>query len=400
MLAIPWYFIGILHREELFGKSYFFITSMSLFWGVYAGTLIDRYSRKKIFLAMNGAGFLLLSAVSLTGFVNDSLHWFLVASVFATTAFIYNIHFPNLYAFAQEITAKEDYARINSLLEIQGQITFTLAGGIAALLLNGMANNIHLFGTQIFLPFAFKAWEIHEIFAIDAITYLIALIIIYRIKTLPIIEKKVDRERLFARIKTGFSFLKKHPALFYFGNASLFLFLTILIFGTYLQPIFVDSYLHKSGDVYALGDMVFSLGAVIAGFITTRIVAEKNTLSGIIVLLIIAGIMYLWMCSSPLVWVFFIANFVIGSCNAAVRIQRTTYLFHHIPNHIIGRAGSSFFVMNVIMRLLLIAGFSMPLFHRGANIVFAVVILALICFTGSAVLWFQRAKLNSMQPTS
>src|SRR5581483_11880949 len=108
MLSIPWYFTSVIHSETMFGKVYFFITSVSLLWGVYAGTLIDRYDRKKIFLATNIAGLLVLSSVSIYGYSQGQLPWYLVALVFANTALIYNIHFPNLYAYAQEITPKEN----------------------------------------------------------------------------------------------------------------------------------------------------------------------------------------------------------------------------------------------------------------------------------------------------
>lgn len=386
MLAIPWYFTGVIHREELFGQAYFFITAVSLFWGLYAGTLIDRYSRKRIFLVMNIAGLAILSSISALGFVHDSLPWFLVAAVFATTAFIYNIHFPNLYAFAQEITDKDDYGRVTSLLEIQGQVTFTIAGALSAMLLVGVENRFTVFGYTVALPFSFAAWKIHEIFAIDAATYLIAFLIIYQIKSLPVVSKEVDMSGLRSRMKTGFSYLKKHPLLFHFGNASLLLFLTILIFGTYVQPVYVDSFLQRGGNVYALADMAFSMGAVLAGFLTTKIFAEKNTVGGIIVLSVIAGLMYVIMLFNTAVALFFLCNFIIGACNSAVRIQRVTYLFHHIPNSVIGRAGSVFFVINVFLRLCLIAVFALPFFHTGVNILYAVAVMAAICFAAAIIL--------------
>ncbi|HLP20158.1 MAG TPA: MFS transporter [Chitinophagales bacterium] len=386
MLAIPWYFTGVIHQEELFGKAYFVITALSLFWGVYAGTLIDRYDRKRIFLIMNLAGLFILSTVTLIGFKNDSLPWYLVALIFCTTAFIYNIHFPNLYAFAQEITAREDYSRVTSMLEIQGQITFTIAGGLAAILLNGIDNHFNLYGLDIALPFNFGAWKIHEIFAIDAATYLIAFAIIYRIKSLPVVEKKVDMAHLRERIKTGVTFLAKHPLLLHFGNASLFVFLTVLVFGTYVQPMYVATSLQRGGDVFALGDMGFSMGAVIAGFLTTRIFGESKAVMGIILLTMISGCMYLVMALNNVLYLYFAANFVIGACNAAIRIQRITYLFHHIPNYIIGRANSIFFVINVFLRLCLIGAFSLPFFHQGVNVVYAVGGMALVCLVGAGIL--------------
>ncbi len=386
LLAVPWYFTGIINREDLFGPIYFVITAISLVWGLYAGTLIDRYSRKNIFLVINLAGLAILTTVSALGFVNHSLSWFMVAAVFATTVFVYNIHFPNLYAFAQEITVKEDYARVTSLLEIQGQITYTTAGAMAAMLLSGFDGNISLGRFNFSFPFSFRAWQIHEIFAIDAATYLIAFLIIYRIKSLPVADKQIDLSGLRSRMKTGFSYLKQHPLLFYFGNASLMLFLTIIIFSTYVMPVYVDSFLHRGGNVYGMADMFFSAGALLAGFLTTKIFAEKDAVRGIIVLSVIAGLMYLTMTTNTYVSAFFLCNFIIGACNSAVRIQRVTYMFHHIPNSVIGRAGSLFFVINVLFRLCLIALFALPFFHAGINILYAVAVLASVCFIAAAIL--------------
>ena len=393
MLAIPWYFTGVIHRGELFGKAYFIITAASLLWGLYAGTLIDRYSRKKIFLVMNLAGLFILSSVTLFGFGTGGLPWYLVAAIFATTAFIYNIHFPNLYAFAHEITEKNDYGRVTSLLEIQGQITFAIAGGLAALLLNGVNHQFNFLGFELALPFSFRAWKIYEIFAVDAATYLIAFLIIYRIRSLPVVEKQTDTSPLHQRVRIGFGYLKKNPLLFHFGNASLLVFLTILVFGTYVQPVYVDSFLHRSGDVYAFGDMAFSIGAVLAGFLTTKVFAEKHTVLGIILLSVVAGLMYVVMSLNHILFLFFAANFVIGACNAAIRIQRITYFFHHIPNAVIGRANSIFFMFNVFLRLCLIATFTLPFFHVGTNVVYATAGMGLVCFVGALILFVNYRKL-------
>ena len=393
MLAIPWYFTAVIHRETLFGGVYFVITALSLVWGLYAGALVDRYSRKTIFLVVNVVGLFVLGSISALGFSNGSLPWYLVALVFGNTMFIYNIHFPNLYAYAQEITPPQNYSRITSLLEIQGQLTFAIAGGLAAILLKGLDHHIQFAGFDFNLPFNIRAWKIYEIFAVDAATYMVAFAIIYRIQSLPVQVTNVDISNLQERVKTGFSFLRKHSLLFIFGNASLVVFLTIIIFGTYVQPVYVDSFLHRSGGTYALADMAFSIGALLAGFLTTRLFAEKSAVAGIIALSMLAGCMYLFMAVNTIVILFFIANFIIGSCNAAIRIQRITYLFHHIPNHIIGRANSIFFVINVFFRVCLIGLLTLPFFHQGTSIILSLAILAAICCAGAVVLIFQYKKL-------
>jgi MFS family permease len=318
--------------------------------------------------------------------MEGSIPWQAVALVFATTMFVYNIHFPNLYAYAQEITPKEDYGKVTSLLEIQGQLTFTLAGACAAGLLKGVGGNFHFLGKEIAIPFHTRPLLIHEIFAIDAVTYIIAFLIIYHIQSLPVVERHIDTSPLQERLKTGIRFLKQHPLIFHFGNASLLLFLTILVFGLYVMPVYVDKFLKKGGDVYAFGDMAFSFGALIAGFVTNKIFGDKAAVRGIIVLSAVAGLMYAVMMASTALTIFFTAQFVIGACNASVRIQRVTYLFYHVPNKVIGRTGSVFFMLNVFFRICLIAFFTLPFFHEGVNILYAVAVLAVICLAAALVL--------------
>lgn len=397
MLAVPWYFTGVIQSEGLFGKVYLWVTAISLFWGLYAGTIIDRYDRKKIFLGINLAGLTVISTITAIGFYQQSLHWFFVAVVFGSTAFIYNIHFPNLYAFAQEITDKKQYAKVTSLLEIQGQLTFTIAGGIAAILLNGIDGQFEFIGQQIQLPFVVQPWKIYEIFSLGTVAYLITFLLIYRIQSMPVVDRKIDTGSLLERMNVGFDFLRKHPPIFHFGNASLLLFLTILIFGTYVATMYVKSFLGAAGDVYAIGDMTFSIGALIAGFVSTRIFGERKAVQGIIILSALAGVMYLVMIGSKSIYVFFLANFIIGACNAAVRIQRVTYMFHHIPNKVIGRTGSIFFVINVVLRFGLIGLFTIPFFHEAENIVYAVAILAGICFAAAVILAANYKRLTQVK---
>lgn len=396
MLAIPWYFISVAHDEGLFSQIYFVVTSASLIWGVYAGTLVDRYDRRRIFLAINIAGMLMLGLASITGYAVGGTPWLLVALAFATTVFIYNIHFPTLYGFAQEITAKEDYGRVTSQLEVQGQLTWTIAGGLGALLLNGVPGHFNFFGADMSVPFAIRHLAIHEVFAIDAVTYVLAFIIIYQIRSISVAERTIDTDPLLTRIRTGMAYLKGHPVVFLFGNASLFIFLTIIVHSTLVNPIYVDHYLHRGGDVYALSDMVFSLGALLAGFVTTRLFGQRRIIPGLIALSLIAGGMYfVHVYNNILAW-YYLCYFVIGFSNSAARVLRITFLFSHIPNSVIGRTNSVFFVINVAMRLMLTGLFALPLFHQGINIIYANAVMGAICITGGILIWLQKSDLEKL----
>ena len=77
------------------------------------------------------------------------------------------------------------------------------------------------------------------------------------------------------------------------------------------------------------------------------------------------------MSTYKLLWVFFLGNLILGITNAGVRILRTTYIFNHIPNNLIGRAGSVFNSLNIIIRMMMIGVFALPFFNIDDNIRYA-----------------------------
>jgi hypothetical protein len=127
--------------------------------------------------------------------------------------------------------------------------------------LNGIDGQFEFIGHQIQLPFVVQPWKIYEIFSLGTVAYLITFLLIYRIQSMPVVDRKIDTGSLLERMNVGFDFLKKNRPIFHFGNASLLLFLTIMIFGTYVATMYVKSFLGAAGDVYAIGDMTFSIGA-------------------------------------------------------------------------------------------------------------------------------------------
>ena len=67
MIAIPWYFVEVVSRPEVFASAYLLITFLTLFWGLYAGTLVDRYSRKNLFIIVNLICGLMTGAIACYG---------------------------------------------------------------------------------------------------------------------------------------------------------------------------------------------------------------------------------------------------------------------------------------------------------------------------------------------
>ncbi len=372
MLAIPWYFSDVLKNESLFGISYAVFTFISIFWSLYSGSLIDRYPRKNIFLGICGIGGLIVGGVALTGYIQQSLNEYLVIAVFGTTLLVYNVHYPAIYAFLQELSERSNYGKISSMIEVQGQSVSVLAGAIAAILLSGTeGGELNLMGYVTKIPFEIKKWTIYEIFLMDAITYFVAFALILMIRYETLEKLEIHTGPIVDRIKTGFKFLKERPLLFLFGNASYSIFVVLMVEVFLLLPMYVSNHLEEKADVYASAEVFYSIGALLAGLSIRALFRKTNTVKAIIWLMLwsIAG--FLICAFTKSIALFFAFSVLIGITNAGARVLRITYLYEHIPNNIMGRAGSVYHIINIASRGVFILLFSIPYFSKGNNVIWA-----------------------------
>ncbi len=394
MLAIPWYFAKVLHRSDVFAAIYGIATFATLFWGLYAGTLIDRFPRKNIFLVANAVGFSILFSVAMVGYHQGEIPYYLIGVVFIATIFNYNIHYPTLYAFAQELSEKKNYGKTNSLIEIQGQATSVLAGGFAAVLLTGInQETARWLGFDFLTQIRLSPWHLHDIFLMDACSYLLGLGIVYFIKYQPVERVKIETGSLWKRLKSGLRYLKDNPLIFHFGNASYSIFVVLLVQVHMLLPLYVTNHLQQGSWVYAGSEMIYSAGALMAGIFIRKIFKNITPVMAIIMMMLVTAAIFIWCTFSAHYWVLLAFSFIIGLTNAGTRILRITYLFNHIPNRLIGRASSVFQTINVILRTGFIALFSISFFNTGGNIRWAYFICGLFVLTSTLPLVIYYKKL-------
>jgi MFS family permease len=386
MIAIPWYFA---QKDDLayFGAVYLLTNVLALFWMPFSGSIVDKYNRKHVFLCLTLSFGLMLTVITSVGFYYGELPAILVAAVFVLTFLNYNMHYPCLYAFVQEIIEPSYYYKITSLLEIMGQIATITSGAIATLLLVGSAGgNLKIFGFSIYLGFDIQPWKIHEIFFIDAVTYFVAFFIILMISYVPIAVRKKEMGSHLQRLKLGFAYLKTDIPVFWFGVLSFMVFLAVLLEAFYLGVSYVSNHLHQTGDVYANSKIAYSIGAIFIGLTVQYIFRFVNIPKGIIILTLLTSAMFLTLSLSNSVLVFFLMMFTMGITNAGTRIARMTYLFKNVPNQYFGRAGSIFFLANVILRIILLSIFTLTFFQTDNNIIFAYMITSAILFIAALVL--------------
>lgn len=395
MLAIPWYFASG-GNMGFYNLSYGIITLIVLFFGLYAGTLVDKYSRKSNFLATNIIGGFILLLVSALGFYMNSLSDLMVIIVFAATMLSYNIHYPTLYAFGQEITEPAYYHKLNSNIEIVGQSTSVLSGAFAALLLEGVAKGEgKLFGFQVNMPFGIAKWNIWEIFLMDAITYFIAALLIWFIRYTPNPALYAQADSVILRVKAGFDYLKKHPQFLLFGlfSYSVFAMLIVEIFS--ILPMYIEKHLEEQGSVFAMSDGIYAFGALAAGLFVTKLFSSTNTVKAVIVLTFLSAAIFFWVFATKSVMVVYVYSLLLGFTNAGIRVLRLTYLFNHIPNELMGRVNSIFNMANVLTRSLFIFLFSLPFFTFGNQVIWAYACMSLFLLVSGLILLLNYKKINA-----
>lgn len=372
MLSIPWYFTNIRNDEQFFGLAYTLITVAAMFWGLYSGAIIDKYSRKKVFLFINIAGALVLCGAAAPGFYAGEISYWIVTLVFGFTMMFYNIHYPCLYAFAQEVSAAGHYGKVNSMIEVQGQATTMAAGVAGAIMLKGSADGIvELGGMTLHTGIIFKPWSLQEIFLMDGFTYVLALVLISMIAYTPKREAKQEEGSVLVRMKQGINYLKHNKRVLLFGNCSYSIFVVLLVEVHLLLSWYVNNHLNAGADVYAIAEVFYALGALFAGLAIRKLFKSMDSVGAVIMLMAVTIAALFWVSFSKNAWIFYLFSVIIGVTNAGTRVLRNTWLFQHVPNHVMGRVGSVFNMLNTFQRLLFSLLFSVPFFSKGSNVTWA-----------------------------
>lgn len=388
MISIPSYFAQS-NQSNWFNVAYAIITGGSLFWSLYGGTLIDKYNRKRIFMVLNAVNGLAIGSIAYLEYHQLGNTSWLAAIVFALTFWNYNIHYPAFYAFMQEITEREHYKKIASYIEVQSQLATALAGGIAALLLGG--------GLQTeWITWTIEPWELWQVFALDATTYFIALGVIYSMKYAPISERGEESGNVFQRLAAGYQYLKARPYIFLFGTVTHAVFVVTLLHVFSLAPLYVAQGLEQPSQVFAISELFYCIGAIFSGIAIHRVFGKMNFVRSILVLMLVSGLEMVGFIALPFVCVFWGLSLLLGVTNAGIRVIRVSYLFEVIPNQLMGRVNSIFFLTNVLARICFLVLFSLSFFHRDGNVVYAFAILSLFIFICMGILmrYYQQIALS------
>ncbi|MEM9929063.1 MAG: MFS transporter, partial [Bacteroidota bacterium] len=343
-------------------------------------------------VALDGA-LLLFVSYMVTDYEIIPVYW--LAAVYGLTLFTYNLHYPNLYAFVQELFEPRYYSMVNSAIEIQGQVTNALGMLTAGVLLVGSAD-----GMPGWWPTAwqFEAWSMAEIFRLDGSTYLMSFVLISLIRYIPDPGKRIDKGAVLARIQQGFQYLWSRKPLLVFGVSSHMIFFSLLVLMHFLLAVYVKDYLQANADTMAHFKGMYAVGAVLSGLIMLRLaVVERHVIKVIVSLLLMTASMYVICIFLPWVWGLLAVAVILGLCNAGARILRITYIIRVVPTRVVGRVNAFFSVVNVAFRSAFLSLMTIPFFSgpdSGHHVLYAFGILAVLLYGSAGLLYHWRGAIE------
>jgi hypothetical protein len=367
MIGIAWYLVEKTGSAQLLGSTMFTSAVLMFFIGPYIGTLIDRFSRKKMLLVENLIGFSVLGALAIWGFFGSYAEWMLIA-IYLVTTFMYQIHYPAQSALVQEGFEPRHYNSINSLLEIEGQTASVLAGGVAGFLLN--------------------SYGLHIVILFNALTYLFAFGLLSTMKYTFTLEGEAKANQgvnWLGQLGQSWRYIREKRGFMVFGISAMMPFIAIMA-SNLLKPVYVSQTLKADVSIFSLGEMAYAIGAVTAGILVSLFVAKMGQLSAIVGNTLLFAIVIVAMVSLPYGWALVASYMVYGWCNASVRLIRQSLYMTIVPKHFMGRVMSFFNSVGMMMRLVLIGGFTTMIDYTGAGAGYLVLAgLLLLAAVGIAI---------------
>ncbi|NPA33581.1 MAG: MFS transporter [Chlorobi bacterium] len=379
-LVFIWFLNSLPETKNWFDLLYLGITILGLYWSLHGGTIVDRFPRRKLLMIAVSLYSLVLVIGTIIAFVSNSALSYVFVGLFVPLTILATIFYPSIYALGQSMVSPQWYAKLNIWIEISGQIAAMSSGLISTVLFEKFATPEKVLGVASLL------------FIGSVIVMLVAL---WKFITETYIPPKQSTASVFDRLRDAFTFLKKRPFLFIFGITSYMIFLVTLLDSFYVMPAFVDRVLNAQGQVYTFSEGLFGAGAVTVALLLWKF-GTGNIPVRILILLFTVGISYVILGLMPTVALLLILRFFFGFANGGARVMRLTYLFHRVPNHLIGRVLGFFDAFNVFLRILIISFFAitglsespetahLPVIFNGTILIISGIILLL------ALLFLQR----------
>lgn len=370
IFAVPWLLVHLPNGNSAY-RTITIITTIALFALMPAyGAWVDRHSRKTALLTSEAFGFLATMSMAMLGLWRGGFPPWQLMTIYFCGMMYYTLHYPAKFAFVQQIFDRSHYQALTGLLEVQGQTAMLIAGGIGG----WMTEHAPL-------------WLI---LLIDAATYAISFVLM---STLHYASTHLNDNhalatdgiaaRLWHNILSGWKWLRERPRVAWFLTCSLMPFIVVMV-GNYLFPIYVAETLKAGATIFGAGEVVFAIGAIIAGLFLPRLLARTSADVTIPVTMIVfaLGLVVLLILRHSMLYL--TAALFLGFGNAGSRVARSALMLHLVPNALMGRVTVFYHLLDRLLRTMLV-GAMVIIDYYGPPSGFAILLGLMVLSIGGAL---------------
>jgi MFS transporter, DHA3 family, macrolide efflux protein len=215
----------------------------------FAGVLADRIERRKLVAIMDVFRAFVLLSIPLLYWLGTLEAWHLYAMSFLV-ALGDAIHQPARSGLVREIVPKDRLLEANTTSMTGIQLGMVLGAGSSGLVLAAFAPPV--------------------VMLINAISFLLAGILILRLRAHHVPKPEVTRVTFFEDLRLGWAYIRSHPGLLFPYTVSLALGSTAQIMNALLVP-FVRNVLKLPASALGPIDAAWAVGAVIAGLLMANL---------------------------------------------------------------------------------------------------------------------------------
>ena len=366
VVGVNWFIIDATRQNNILGLYGAVSILSALVTLALSGQLTDKYNKMSLLSVCCVGQAVLFFAVALLHGVAVPAGWIIALLAVLNMPLMVLFSIVSRGAVAA-LWPKETFSRGNAVIEVTLQM-----GAMCAALLTGILYGRFGFSCLIALG--------------GALTLAAGLLVLF--SPVRFDYTLSAKESYWDGLRAGLAYLRKNPSVGVYGLAAFVPTLLISVSNTVI-PGYVEQTLQADAFVYGAGDMLFAVGALLAGWWgSCRTGKVRGGGIGAGFTAVIAGLVLLgfW----PRVWLFYAGVFGVGVFLARLRIALNTCFMQITQADYLGRSLSLLMalVMGVQALLAYVAGVSMDKWGAASGFI----LLALIGLCGPVLLCFAPRK--------
>ncbi|AQR98089.1 MFS transporter [Clostridium saccharoperbutylacetonicum] len=357
LVGINWFIVDYTNKNQILAT----YTSISLITTVvtsfFIGTIVDKYNKSIIMKCCNiiQSIFLGIFFILLLNKINIEFLIYFIAVINSICLTIYNTASRGVI---HDIIDIEDLIYGNSVIEMCIQ-----SGAIVASFITGVV---------------YKDFGFNLVLLIMIISLLLGAILMKKVEGKGTKKSTIDTSYL-NQLKVGVKYLTKNSRVLFLGII-IFIPNIVTLMSNNVLPGYVKNCLKKSAVTFGVADMLFGVGAFIAGLIVVEMSKKykRDLIEIYMFILSIVSLISLFIFKNEVF--LYILYFTFGLGNSSLKVTLNTYLMEIVPQNLYGRCLAFWNSISSIIQSVLVM--VLGILIDNTNVCNGYLFLSLIMFIG------------------